>query len=368
MNPRLGLIVNPVSGLGGRVGLKGTDGADFARHALQLGAQAVAPARTGRALVRLERCRGGLSIIAGATAMGADVAQAHSFKTEIVYRDPGETTAEHTRAAAIEMERQNVALILYAGGDGTTRDIIDAIGTRVPILGVPTGVKMHSGVFATSPEAAGDLAAAYLTARAPRLREADVLDVDEDALRLGRVSSRLYGVAHVPDDRSRIQNPKASSGSADAALDALCRTIANDHCGLVLFGPGTTTLKILSYLGLEGTLLGIDAVEDRSVVGRDLNEAQLLDLLDGRPTRLIVGIVGGQGFVFGRGNQQLSPEVIRRVGLDNIEIVAALDKALALNPPKLRVDTGDTELDRTLKGYRRVRVAPNRYLLFDVST
>jgi predicted polyphosphate/ATP-dependent NAD kinase len=192
--------------------------------------------------------------------------------------------------------------------------------------------------------------------------------VDEDALREGRVSARLYAVAHVPYDRTRVQNPKAASRSADADLDALCRQIADEVDGLTLFGPGTTTQRILSHLGVEGTLLGVDAVEGRELVGTDLNESQLLELLDGRPARLVVAVVGGQGYVFGRGNQQLSAAAIRRVGPENVVIVAALDKLLALDPPTLRVDTGDTELDAELSGFRQVRVAPGRTLVLRVST
>src|SRR5207244_1384527 len=177
---RLGLIVNPSAGMGGRVGLKGTDGAEIVRRALELGATPVAPGRAARALARLERCRDSLSVVAGAHAMGGDLARAHDFRTEIVAagaRD--ETTADDTRAAAADMERRSVELILFAGGDGTTRDIVDAVGTRIPILGIPTGVKMHSGVFATSPEAAGDIAASHLSGDAKRLRETEVMDVDE---------------------------------------------------------------------------------------------------------------------------------------------------------------------------------------------
>jgi predicted polyphosphate/ATP-dependent NAD kinase len=369
---RLGLIVNPVAGLGGRVGLKGTDGADIVQRALALGATPVAPGRAERALARLDRCRDGVSVVAGARAMGGDLARAHAFRTEILAAgDRDETTAEDTKAAAADMERRGVDLILFAGGDGTTRDIVDAVGTRIPILGIPTGVKMHSGVFATSPEAAGDVVASQLRGGAQHLRESEVMDVDEDALREGRVSAQLHGVARVPFDRARVQNPKASSSSPDANLDALCRRMAAEAStadGLTLFGPGTTTQRILSHMGLSGTLLGIDAVESGALVGADLNEAQLLELLDGRRATLVVAVVGGQGYVFGRGNQQLSPEVIRRVGLDSIEIVAALDKVLALDPPALRVDTGDPALDAELTGYRRVRIAPNRSLVLKVST
>lgn len=368
---RLGLIVNPVAGMGGRVGLKGTDGAEIVQRAIALGATPVASGRAARALVRLERCRDRLSVVAGARAMGADLARAHDFRTEIVAAgDRDETSADDTKAAAADMERRSVELILFAGGDGTTRDIVAAVGTRVPILGIPTGVKMHSGVFATSPEAAGDIVASHLSGSAKHLRESEVMDVDEDALRDGRVSARLHAVARVPFDRARVQNPKASSPSPDASLDALCRQIAAEASagGLTLLGPGTTTQRILTHMELSGTLLGVDVVESGALVGADLNEAQLLELLDGRRATLVVAVVGGQGYIFGRGNQQLSPKVIRRVGLDNIEIVAALDKVLALDPPVLRVDTGDPVLDAELTGYRVVRIAPNRSLVLKVST
>jgi predicted polyphosphate/ATP-dependent NAD kinase len=238
----------------------------------------------------------------------------------------------------------------------------------VPIVGVPTGVKMHSAVFATSPEAAGDLAASYVTARAPEIREAEVMDVDEQALRAGRLSALLYGLASVPRDPARLQSPKAASRPGDAGLDALCRVIAGETAAaLTLLGPGTTTNRILAELAIEGTPLGIDAVEGGRLVGRDLNESQLLELLDGRPARIVVSVVGGQGYVLGRGNQQLSPEVIRRVGLTNLEVVASLDKLIALDPPRLRVDTGDVELDRALAGFRRVRVAPSQSIVLEVS-
>jgi predicted polyphosphate/ATP-dependent NAD kinase len=355
---RLGLIVNPVAGLGGRVGLKGTDGSEIVRRALELGAEPVAPARARRALARLERHRDAIAIVAGARAMGGDAARGHGFETELV-EVAEETSAEDTRAVATELERRQVDLILYAGGDGTTRDIVDAVGTRIPILGIPTGVKMHSGVFATSPEAAGDLAASRF-----ELGEAEVMDIDEAALREGRVTARLYGVATVPRDRVRVQHPKAGSRPGDAALEALCRELARETEGLTLYGPGTTTRRILAHLGIEGTPLGIDAVEDGRPAGLDLGEAQLLELLAGRRARVVVSVVGGQGYVLGRGNQQLSPVVLRRAGVENLVIVASLAKLAALDPPRLLVDTGDVALDGELSGYRRVRVAPGQTVVF----
>jgi predicted polyphosphate/ATP-dependent NAD kinase len=161
---------------------------------------------------------------------------------------------------------------------------------------------------------------------------------------------------------------KVASHSGDGELEDLCRALAAEHQGLVLYGPGTTTQRILAHLGVDGTLLGVDAVDAGRLVGADLGERGLLDLLAGRTARLVLGVVGGQGSLLGRGNQQLSPEVLRRIGLDRIEIVAAADKLLELDPAALHVDTGDPTLDRQLVGYRRVRVGPRRMLMMNVST
>jgi predicted polyphosphate/ATP-dependent NAD kinase len=364
--PRLGLIVNPIAGLGGRVGLKGTDGPHTVREALRRGATPVAHERADRALARLERYGEQLEVVTAAARMGADVSRAHGFATAVLdVGDAETTTAADTRAAAAELERRGVDLILFAGGDGTARDVVGSVGRRVPILGIPTGVKMHSGVFATSPEAAGELAASHLLTRTAELRDAEVLDLsDQDD---GRVSPRLFALANVPYDRRRLQHPKAGSRPADTDLDAACRELARELEGLTVLGPGTTTQRVLTHLGLEGSLLGIDVVEDGRLVGSDLDESHLLSLLDGRAARLVLGVVGGQGYVFGRGNQQLSPAVIRAIGLDRIEIVASLEKLIALDPMLLRVDTGDPALDRELCGYRRVRVAPGHTVVLELS-
>jgi predicted polyphosphate/ATP-dependent NAD kinase len=368
--PRLGLIVNPVAGLGGRVGLKGTDGAETVREALRRGARPVAQERADRALARLERYGEQLEVVTAAARMGADVSRAHGFATDVLDVGAAETTsAADTRQAAAELERRGVDLILFAGGDGTARDVVGSVDRRVPILGIPTGVKMHSGVFATSPEAAGDLAASHLVARTAELRDAEVLDLaDPEDGGAGRVSPRLYALANVPYDRRRLQHPKAASRPADADLDAACRELAREIEGLTVLGPGTTTQRVLSHLGLEGSLVGIDAVAGGELVGRDLDESQLLSLVGGREARLVLGVVGGQGYLLGRGNQQLSPAVLRAIGLDRIEIVASLEKLVALDPNLLRVDTGDPALDRELCGYRRVRVAPRRTVVLELST
>jgi predicted polyphosphate/ATP-dependent NAD kinase len=370
--PSTGLIVNPVAGLGGAVGLKGSDGADLQARARSLGAVPHAAERAGRALRRLEQRTSDVTIVAAPGELGANVAAAHSLPVDVlpIPVRTGPTTADDTRAAARGLVSHGVDLILFAGGDGTTRDLHDAVGGTVPVLGIPTGVKMHSGVFATTPESAGDVAAAFLVAGDAALtREGEVVDVDDDLD--GVIATRLYGALRVPDDPHRVQPMKASAPpvSDEAALAAVCASIADgmDPRRLYVVGPGTTMRRVLERLGLEKTLLGIDVVRAGRLVASDASEQQLLELLEDEPATLVVGVVGGQGALVGRGNQQLSPAVIRRIGAENVEIVAGLHKLLALDPPVLHVDTGDPALDEELCGYRRVHVAPGRTLVSKVA-
>ena len=364
---RIGLIVNPVAGMGGAVGLKGTD--DVLERALALGAVPISSERARRALATLAM---GSSLVTWPGLMGENAALSAGLAPMVLGKPPGEvTTAADTRRAAAALVAHGVDLLLFAGGDGTARDIAAVVGTSLPILGIPTGVKMHSGVFATGPEAAGQLASLFLgdASRLVRLREAEVLDVDEAALRAGRVSARLYGCVLVPHARTLLQNAKAGRAvDGDAVLEAACRQVAGElEPGVLhLFGPGTTTQRILRALGLAGSLLGVDAVRDGRLVGADLAQADVLRLLADGPARIVLGVTGGQGFLLGRGNQQLGPEAIRRVGMDRFLIVADAAKLAALDPCRLLVETGEPGLDRLLAGWVRVRTGPAESVIMRV--
>ena len=369
---RIGLIVNPIAGMGGSVALKGTDGAEALALARALRAEPRAEARTARALRRLAAAAPSAELVTVAGAMGEAAAEAAGLPRDLVTWRPGlNTTAADTREAAREMGALGVGLILFAGGDGTARDILAAVGDALPILGIPCGVKMHSAVFAVSPEAAGQLAALAAGDDAGRFawREGEVMDVDEDAVRAGRLSARLHGYARIPFERNLLQGPKAGGVPEDAALEALAAEIAAELEKGILYilGPGSTTKRILKHLGLEGTLLGVDAVLDRELAGRDLTDEKLAALLRGRPARIIVSVVGGQGHIFGRGNQQISPAIIREVGRDNIIVLASQAKLLTLAGNRLLADTGDPATDRLLTGFIRVRIGPSRSTLMRVA-
>lgn len=370
---RLGLIVNPVAGLGGRVGLKGTDG--LAEEALRRGAVPLAGAKTVRALHRLDAKRHPLiSLMTAQGAMGHDSAALSGFLSELVSVAPGHVSdAGDTQAAAREMLHKGVDLLLFAGGDGTARDIFDVIGDQVPLLGIPAGVKMQSAVFATSPEAAGEVIAGLVAQADPtrtQYRLSEVMDIDEDLRRGGAISPRLYGYARVPHIPRFLQNAKALSaalneGAVEAAALALARRL--DPQGLYAIGPGRTTKKVLESLGFSGTLLGTDLIADGRLIAKDVDERTILAAAEERTLSIIVGVIGGQGYVFGRGNQEISPAVIRKAGRTGITVIAAQEKLLALPDRRLLVDTGEATLDQELSGFWRITVGPDEEMVMRIA-
>ena len=342
--------------MGGRVGLKGTDGADILEKARELGAAPLSPGRAVEALRRLEPVRDEFEMFTYPGEMGGEEAKEAGFTPKIIGTiAKGKTTSEDTKSAAMEMKGLGVDLILFAGGDGTARDIFEAIDGEVPALGVPAGVKIQSAVFGINPARAGDIAARFLRGEEMDLRELEVMDIDEEAYRMDRLSARLYGYLRVPYQDAAIQGSKeASRGSEEITLEAIASEVVEgmEEGTLYVIGPGTTTRAIAEALGLEKTLLGVDVVLDKELVARDANEERLL--IGDRNAKIIVTVIGGQGFVFGRGNQQISPQVIRKVGIENVVIVATPEKLAALGGRTLLVDTGDEDLDGNLSGYHKV--------------
>ncbi len=356
--PRLGLIVNPIAGLGGAVALKGTDSPATLREALRRGAVPQAPERAGAALAAFLRTAGdGVELLAGAGEMGESAARGAGMPPARIIGDArAATTAADTRHAARAMRADNVALLLFAGGDGTARDICEAIGEDVPAIGIPAGVKMHSGVYAASPRAAGDLAARFLRERLA-VRPVEVMDIDEEAYRAGEVSARLFGTLAVPFDRALLQGVKIGRVNSDArALAGIAAEVAERlRPGQVgVLGPGTTTRAIAQALGVAKTLLGVDIIRDGRLLRADADAAAVRQAVAAHEAMLVVSPIGGQGHVFGRGNQQIGPEVLRRVGRAGVLIAATPEKLASLQGRPLCADTGDAALDAALAGYVRV--------------
>ena len=373
-NKKLGLIVNPIAGLGGKVGLKGTDGEAIIKRAIKLRATAVSPTRALEALRTLTYARNEFELVTYPFEMGQDVAEKCCLNSKIIGSIvKGKTTATDTKNAARDMMKVGVDLILFSGGDGTARDICEVIGGEVPVLGIPAGVKMHSAVFAINPKKAAELAISFLRGEAS-LREAEVMDIDEDAFRKkNKVVARLYGYLQVPYEKSLVQPIKIGSSTTmdeKSNQEAIAEYIVErmeDDCYYILC-PGTTVKAIADKLGFKKTLLGVDIVKKRRMIAMDVNEEKLLKLIEGEKAKIVVSPIGGQGFIFGRGNQQISPQVIKKVGIDNIIILATENKLHSIGPGKpLLVDTGDDEINRQLSGYKRVVTGYNKEVIWKVS-
>jgi len=265
------------------------------------------------------------------------------------------------------MMNSAVDLVLFAGGDGTARDICEAVGDKVTVLGIPAGVKIHSAVFAINPRRAGDLALMYLQEGTIATREAEVMDIDEQAYRADRLSSKLFGYLMVPYEETILQATKAGTvADEELEVEAIASDIVESMEEEIIYvlGPGTTTRAIAQKLGLQKTLLGVDVIFRGKMLAPDVNEKQLLELIQGKRAKVIVSVIGGQGFILGRGSQQISPDVIRRVGRENVLVLATSNKLASLRGRPLLVDTGDREVDRMMSGYIRVITGYRRSAMY----
>lgn len=355
---KLGLIVNPIAGMGGRVGLKGTDGPDILENAIKLGAKPQSHARANEALKKLDSLKEKIDLITYPEKMGETVAIECGFSPKVIGSLTSHvTTAADTKRAAKDMLDLGADLLLFSGGDGTARDIYDAVGNSMVVLGIPAGVKIHSGVYACNPERAGELAVLYLKDKAKNVREVEVMDIDEEDYRKGILSAKLYGYLRIPFERRYLQRLKASSPAGERhSHEAIAHEIVENmsYEFFYIIGPGTTTRAIMQKLNLENSLLGIDLVHKKKLIGKDLNETELLEKIGDKKVKLIITPIGGQGYLLGRGNQQLSPKVIGQVGKENIIIIATQQKINSLHGQPLLVDTGDEATDQLLSDYFKV--------------
>lgn len=354
---KIGLIINPVAGMGGAVGLKGTDGKTIINRARSLGATPISPIRAQTFLSSLEPVKHKIQLMVGAGNMGEDEAKNSAFDHRVFGRRKKDTSAEDTIAIAKRIAEESVDILVFCGGDGTARDILSAVDMSLPVIGVPTGVKMHSAVFAVNPQAAARAVTRFLYETLP-LQEAEIMDVDEQAFRTGRVSAELYGYVLVPYEPHLVQVNKIASPMTESELRNhaaiglyIIETMKADV--VYIIGPGTTTRPIADLLDAKKTLLGVDLFCNKKIIANDVNEKQILEKIEGKTAQIIVTPIGGQGFIFGRGNQQISSKVIRRVGLDDIIVIATESKLKNLK--SLRVDTGDSALDDAFRK-RKVKV------------
>jgi len=348
-------LINPVAGMGGAVGLKGTDG--LAEEARKRGAMPVAPLRAKIALEAFQKTDTSVHFLTTSGEMGELALQECGLKYQVVHTSSGNTGPKDTKDACQSFLRHRADLIVFCGGDGTARDVASVVSdSDVPLLGIPAGVKMHSGVFAISPQAVAELISGYLKGEL-KVRETEIVDVDEEKYRSGILETRVYNVAKTPYKPALVQERKQiySSDSEEEFKDqiALFASEFMRDGSAYIIGAGTTTAKIAEILGIDKTLLGVDVVQNGKVICKDASERDLLKVTNQfDKVKVIVSPIGAQGFVLGRGSQQISPNVLSRVGVENLIIVATPHKLR--ETPYLLVDTGDIELDKVISGRRQV--------------
>jgi len=358
---KLGFLVNPIAGMGGKVGLKGTDG--MIEQAIKMGAKPVAPRRGIEFLERLKELEldHGTTFLTCPGIMGEQLFESRGFKARVLpMRIGSQTTSADTKQAVQLLKEHNVALILFVGGDGTARDILDALidANTTLVLGIPSGVKMYSGVFATSPVDAAYIVEAFVKQEV-ELMDYEIVDVDEDAVRKDCFNMRLYGFLKGPFLPTRIQGSKQATPETLDEHDnqeAIARFIVEEMnpAASYILGPGTTVKSLANTLGVAKTLLGID-IYSRGNLLKDVNEDRILrEIKDWETTWIIVSPIGKQGILFGRGNQQISPRIIQLVGKDKILVLATKGKIRGIESKVLRVDTGEETVDAMLKGYVKV--------------
>jgi predicted polyphosphate/ATP-dependent NAD kinase len=372
---RVGLIINPLAGLGGSVALKGSD--NVAEQALALGAVPMANKRACIALGELLEHKDNIEIFTVNGDMGENACLTLGLAHQVIvhsqsYKKSDKTTAQDSRNAVTAMTQAKVDIILFAGGDGTARDICSMVAEQTLVLGIPAGCKIHSGVYAVTPKAAGRVMAMMAQGQMLSVGDADVMDIDEEAFRKGNVKAKLYGEMQVPAELRYIQATKSGGKESN---ELVLQDIAEYVIGEMetdeyyIMGSGSTVAFIMEELGQDNTLLGVDVIKDHDLLRSDITAKQLLELAESvgkENIKLVITVIGGQGHILGRGNQQLSPDLIRFIGKENITVVATKTKLEALEGRPLLVDTGDVDLDNALSGMIRVTTGYNDHVMYPV--
>jgi predicted polyphosphate/ATP-dependent NAD kinase len=370
----LGLIINPLAGIGGSVALKGSDGSAIVKEALSLGAKLKAEDRTRLALDVLLPLKDTIKIITCGGVMGENLVSNLGFQYEVLANafdlaNAKNTSANDTKNAAQQLLKQRVDIILFAGGDGTARDICSIVSDQIPVLGIPAGVKIHSAVYAVTPKAAGEVIAQLARGELIDVKPHDVRDIDEEAFRNNIVRAKLYGEMRVPQAGQFVQSVKQGGVEVEELVlqDIAADIVQSMEDDVVYFiGSGKTTLAIMEELSLENTLLGIDAVYNHQLLQSNVNEQDILALMDQYLCKVVISIIGGQGHIIGRGNQQLSAAVLKKLGKENLQVISTKAKISALEGRPLIVDSGDNELDERFSGTIEVTTGYQDQIIYPV--
>lgn len=368
---KVGLIINPLAGIGGAVGLKGSDGAEIVAQALARGAEKRSTLRVAQMLEYLAPLKHVLEMVAAPGEMGADLCQELGFSVAVIgtLEDRSNTSALDTERCAKMIVEQNVDILVFAGGDGTARNIVNSVPAQQICLGVPTGVKIHSGVFAVNVRGAAAIIEQLVKGELVSVGQCEVRDIDETAFREGVVQAQYYGELLTPQEHRYLQHVKCGGREVEAlVLQEIADFIVEqmDEDDIYIFGPGTTTRAVMENMDLDNTLLGVDVVQGQTLLAKDVTEQEILQLTQGKSAKIVVTLIGGQGHIFGRGNHQIGPEVIRQIGKENIIVISPKSKLTELEGRPLLVDTFDPMLNESLCGLVEVVTGYDDHVVYRI--
>ena len=369
---KLGLLINPYAGIGGALALKGSDGTEIREKALALGAQKKALDKTRLALQSIVSLKNQVQLYVAAGEMGESLAKQLGFNYSVVYQSAHiQTEAHDTEQTAQALLSKKVDLILFAGGDGTARNICQIVGNSVPVLGVPAGCKIHSAVYAITPAAAGRVLEQVIKGEIVSVNDAEVMDIDEAQFRQGRVNARQFGEMQVPTELRYIQAVKMGGKESDELVlqdiaDHIIEIMEDHPNHIFVMGSGSTVAFIMQQLGIANTLLGVDVIKNKQLLANDVTAQELLTLSASQNSKLVLTLIGGQGHIIGRGNQQLSAEFLKQIGKENILVVATKTKISNLNSRPLIVDSGSAEVEQQLSGLISIITGYHDQVLYPV--
>jgi predicted polyphosphate/ATP-dependent NAD kinase len=370
---KLGLLINPYAGIGGALALKGSDGVEIRKKALAMGAEKKALDKTRLALEHIVCMKDQVQLYVASGEMGETLAKEMGFSYSIIYQSAKiQTESQDSEATAQALLEQHVDLILFAGGDGTARNVCHVIGNSVPVLGIPAGCKIHSAVYAITPAAAGRVLKQVIQGEIVSVSDAEVMDIDEVLFRKGRVNARQFGEMQVPTELGYIQAVKMGGKESDELVLAdiaahIIEIIVDNPEQLFVMGSGSTVEFIMQELGIENTLLGVDIIQNKQLLASDVTANELLALTTKHSCKLVLTLIGGQGHIIGRGNQQLSADFLKILGKDNILLVATKSKLQNLSGRPLIVDSGDMATDQQLSGLISIITGYHDQVLYPVA-
>jgi predicted polyphosphate/ATP-dependent NAD kinase len=370
---KLGLVINPYAGIGGALAFKGSDGQEIREKALAMGAEKLAGHKTRLALEQITTLQHQVHFYVASGEMGLDVVKELGFDYTCVYQVPSlQTESSDTKATVQALIDAQVDLILFVGGDGTARNICQLVENTMPVLGVPAGCKIHSAVYAVTPQAAGRVLEQVIQGDLVSVNDADVMDIDEKLFRQGKVKARQYGAMQVPTEVQYIQAVKMGGKESDelvlADISAHVIELMEEYPEhIFVMGSGSTVDSIMQELGIDNTLLGVDLIQNQQLVASDVTSKQLIELTQNQKCKLVITLIGGQGHIIGRGNQQLSSRFLDSLGKQNILLVATKTKLCNLAGRPLIVDSGDNKVNQELAGLITVITGYHDQVLYPVA-